>query len=474
MPVQNSAKRHIIDADQPLSRSKIWQIQRNYFLQNGMKAWQDDVVPHAISSNPVMARAYSQLLFGYLRDCFAAAQNGDFPLDAAQPIYIVELGAGSGRLAHHFLHTFYPRYRRSPFAAQPMKYVMTDFVPEIVAFWQENGRFQPWIDADLLDFALFDVQAKRPLTLHHSGQTLTPDQMQNPVVLIANYFFDSIPQDSFVVEEEQLCQNLLTLTSSQPEPDLADPAIWDRLSLHYEPIPLQKPYYDVALYNQILDDYEASLPEATFSFPNVGLDCLRFWQAYGSGRFLLLTSDRGYTHSDDLLGHADPLPNLHGSFSLMVNYHAITEFVGRSGGLACHASHYQDNIQVLACLQGQLPQQGQETSLAFADAVEAGGPDDFFALKRVVQGEYGRMTLPDLLSFLRLSGWDSEIFADCAAHLQAQVAQADPIWYADVVEALKNIWQRYLPLTETDALLDEIRKLLDLMGYEDTFAGDHQ
>ena len=30
-----------------------------------MKAWQDDVVPSDISSNPVMARAYSQIVFGY-------------------------------------------------------------------------------------------------------------------------------------------------------------------------------------------------------------------------------------------------------------------------------------------------------------------------------------------------------------------------------------------------------------------------
>lgn len=45
----------------------------------------------------------------------------------------------------------------------------------------------------------------------------------NPFILIANYFFDSIPQDSFVIENEQLCQNLLTLYGSQPEPDLSDP-----------------------------------------------------------------------------------------------------------------------------------------------------------------------------------------------------------------------------------------------------------
>ncbi|MCP4423296.1 MAG: hypothetical protein GY803_02270 [Chloroflexi bacterium] len=45
--------RHIIAADQRLSQSLLWEIQRRYFLRNGMKAWQNDEVPHDISSNPV-------------------------------------------------------------------------------------------------------------------------------------------------------------------------------------------------------------------------------------------------------------------------------------------------------------------------------------------------------------------------------------------------------------------------------------
>ena len=254
-------RRHIIEADKPLSQSLLWQIQRAYFLQQGIAAWQDDVVPSDISSNPVMARAYSQIVFGYLRDCFAAAQRGDFALDPSQPISIVELGAGSGRLAYHFLHTFLPRYQQSPFANQPIRYILTDFVPQIVAFWREHGRFQPYIDSGILDFGLFDVMEMRPFTLVNSGQLFAPDTVQNPVVLIANYFFDSIPQDSFVIEDGLLCQNLLTLTSSQPEPSLTDPTIWDRLALHYEAIPLEKSFYDEPIYNQILDDYEAALPD---------------------------------------------------------------------------------------------------------------------------------------------------------------------------------------------------------------------
>ncbi|MCA9943064.1 MAG: SAM-dependent methyltransferase [Anaerolineales bacterium] len=459
------SKRHILEADKPLSQSLLWQIQRAYFLQAGLKAWQDDVVPSDISSNPVMAQTYSQLVFGYLRDCFAAAQRGEFALNPGQPINIVELGAGSGRLANHFLQIFWPRYQQSPFASQPIRYVMTDFVPETVDFWRKHAYFQPFFEEGILDVALFDVMDReRPFHLQLSNQTLTPETTTNPVILIANYFFDSIPQDSFVIEDGLLCQNLLTLTSRQAEPDLSDPAIWDRLELHYEPIPLAGRLYDEPLYNAILDNYEAALPEAGFSFPNVGLDCLRHWQQFGNGRLLLLTSDRGYTLLDSLLDQPDPLPNLHGSFSLMVNYHAINEFISRSGGIVCQVPHYQDNIQVLAYVLGQIPQQAQETRLAFATAVGQGGPDDFQALKRVVEKQYALMSLPELLSFLRLSGWDAAIFADCLPFLRQRVRQADNVWHGDVVQALTNIRQHYLPLRRADRLVAQIEALLAEIG----------
>ncbi len=486
---------HIIAADQRLSQSTLWQIQRRYFLRSGMKAWQDDVVPHAISSSPLMARSYSQIVLGYLRDCVSAAQYSDFLFDASQPIYIVELGAGSGRLAHHFLHEFHDLLSQSPLAHLRVTYVMTDFVPEIVAFWQNQAQFRPWIEAGLLDFALYDVaeisqknavelvepvetnglrqaQApllqniegrKRPFTLLHAARTLTPEQVSNPLILIANYFFDSIPQDSFVIEDGQLCQNLLTLYSTQPEPDLADPAIWDRLTLAYEAIPLAEPCYKHDLYNEILDDYEAALPDTTITFPNVGLDCLREWQKWGNGRFLLLTSDRGHTLPETLLDQPDPLPNLHGSFSLMVNYHAIGQYTQKSGGLCLHTDHYQDNLQVNGYLWGLLPQTAAETRLAYTTAVSQGGPDDFFALTQALEPNLAGLTLPQILSCLRLSAWDADLFHACYPTLLNHTQEASAAWYPDIQDTLSHIQRRYLPLTAADNLATKIDRLLQIM-----------
>ncbi|MCB0033136.1 MAG: hypothetical protein KDE51_03870 [Anaerolineales bacterium] len=447
--------KHMIQADKRLSHSLLWEIQRRYFLQAGISAWQEDVVPHQISCNPFMARAYADVVFGYLRDCAAAGL-----LDRKRPLYIIELGAGSGRLTYHFLHHFYERFLESPFAGLPVKFILTDFVPAILEFWQNHPQLRPWVEEDLLDFALFDVAQMAPLTLLHSGKTLTPDQVSNPLILLANYFFDSIPQDSFVIEEGELQENLLTLYSSQPEPDLNDPTIWERLVLAYEPLPLQTPY-EVDAYNQILAGYEAELPDTVLSFPKVGLDCIRFWEQFG--RVLLLTADRGYALFESLAAQDDPLPNLHGSFSMMVNYHAISEYVWLQDGEVCQAPHYQDNMQVLAYLIGEIPKGGLETFKAFDTAVVNGGPDDFFAIKQVVEQHSETMTLPQLLSFLRWSGYDADVFRDCYEALVKQTAAADAVWHADVAAVVEKVREQYLPLHTEDEFEAQLMSFLQTL-----------
>src|SRR5690242_11313763 len=90
-------KQIILGDKQRLSESILWRLQANFFAQRGIDAWREGIVPHYISSNPFIANAYAQVAFGFLKDCQATSDG----LDRSQPIYIVELGTGSGRFAYH-------------------------------------------------------------------------------------------------------------------------------------------------------------------------------------------------------------------------------------------------------------------------------------------------------------------------------------------------------------------------------------
>ena len=436
----------LIEADKPLSQSLLWKIQRAYFESAGMRAWQDDVVPHTISCNPFMARAYANLIQGYLRD--RAEQ-----IDPDAPLYIVELGAGSGRLTYHLIHQLGSLLDNVP----NLTFVLTDFTDSIVDYWRSHPQLVPLAEKGVLDFALFDVMDMRPLELLHSGRTLDPQSNKNPIILLANYFFDSIPQDSFVIENGELHSNLLSLYSGSDEEFLiTDPNLWDTLSLAYEPLPSNGAPYKNELYNQILADYE-QLPDTSLSFPNIGLDCVQFWMGFGD--VLLLTSDRGTIHAEALIGQEDPLPNLHGSFSMMVNYHAISEFVERSGGRVFVPPHYQDNVQTLAYVLNNEDGSLSATQQAFEQSILQNNPDDFFGLRYHLIKQIPEMAIDQFMSLMRWSAYDADILRLGLDRL-VELVQDEPAWAEDVADMLLQVKQQYLPIRPDDDLISQINNLL--------------
>ncbi|MGD8775285.1 MAG: hypothetical protein PVF44_08205 [Syntrophobacterales bacterium] len=159
----------ILEEVKPLSQSILWKLQRNYFEGQGIEAWRQGTVPHYITSNPFIANAYAKVVFGFIRDCTAitgdSADDSFPPLDPGHPIYIIELGSGSGRFAYHFLKKFLDLYRRSVLKDIPFTYVMTDFTERNIDFWRQHQSLQPFVEAGVLDFALYDTECDEKIKL---------------------------------------------------------------------------------------------------------------------------------------------------------------------------------------------------------------------------------------------------------------------------------------------------------------------
>ena len=69
---------------------------RSFYASTGVSAWSDGVVPFFITSNAQIAKTYAQVIHGYIAD-LARASSGS--LDPSAPIYVFELGAGSGKFS---------------------------------------------------------------------------------------------------------------------------------------------------------------------------------------------------------------------------------------------------------------------------------------------------------------------------------------------------------------------------------------
>jgi tetratricopeptide (TPR) repeat protein len=451
----------IFEQDQRLSHSMLWELQREFFARQGVEAWRQGTVPHYITSNPFVASAYARVVLGFLRDC----QAGSPPLDPGQPVYIVELGAGSGRFAFHFLKKFLAVFTRSALKHIRVKYVMTDFAEANLDYWQAHPWLAPWVEQGWLDYARFDAGNDRELALIHSGETLAPGGVSNPLVILANYVFDGLPQDAFAVQAGQLWESLVSLTSPQEEADLSAPDLLDRVRIAYTHRPLNGAYYDDPDWEDILRDYGARLADTAFLFPCAALGCLRDLSALSNGRLLLLTADKGYSREEDLLGRGEPVLARHGSFSMLVNYHALGQYVRRQGGQVLKADRRHNSLNVCAYILGGPPGGAVETGQAFATAVDQFGPDDFYTLKKGIEKLYDALTLPQILAYLRLSGWDANILLGCYPSLLERAASLSEPERGALCQAIGHVWDTYYPIGEEIDLAFCLGVLLYGMSY---------
>ncbi|HYW72345.1 MAG TPA: tetratricopeptide repeat protein [Pyrinomonadaceae bacterium] len=446
-----------LEQRQRLSRSMIWQLQRNFFDRQGIEAWRADGVPYHITSNPFIADAYARIVFGFLRDC----QRAPAGLDSEQPLYIVELGSGHGRFGFLFLKRFLRLLSNSAFHDQPIKYLMTDFTRRNIDYWRTHEWLKPFIEKGVLDFALFDAEKDQELRLEISGEVLSASTLRNPLTVIANYVFDSIPQDAFSLQDGQLFENLVTVVSGRKEPVLDDPELLSRIEVLYHHNPANSDYYGDSEWDQILEDSRQRLPGTEFLFPIAALQCIRNLDRLAQGRLLLLSADKGYNRDEALLwGQGFPGIVMHASFSMMVDYQIIGKYFIRHGGQALHPTHQHENLNISAFWLNDSGSGVCETRQAYRETIEKFGPDDFFSLSQGLGAGGGVWGFEQLLAFLRLSCWDYVVFRDCLSGFKRHLPEISEAQHQKLFEAIKHVWDLHYPIGEEFDLAFQLGTLL--------------
>lgn len=159
---------------------------------------------------------------------------------------------------------------------------------------------------------------------------------------------------------------------------------------------------------------------------------------------------------------------VHGSFSLMVNYHALGQWFLHRGGAFLYTSHLHSSLNIVACILGTPPGGTLETALAFDEAIERMGPDDFFDLKKSVERDYAALTLEQILAWLRLSGWDSNILLGCFPALMNLAGPAPDLLRHEIYRTVHEVWRAYFPIREAWDLAFHLGVLLcEVQCFED-------
>ena len=445
---------------QRFSRSQLWRLQRAYFERTGLSAFSSATVPHYITNNTVIADAYARIVVGYLVDQLPT-------LDREDHVYLVECGAGSGRFGFLFLRRLTELLAAIGLVDLRFTYVLTDFSDAPFSGWLNHPQLAPYFAAGQLDVAHFDAEADQTLTLVRSQRRLEPGSITNPLVMIANYFFDSIPIDVFTVKAGELFETLVGLTSQRDEADLDDPTRLKRAQLEYTDRPARADYYGDPEIDRLLDLYRTTLKESVVRLPICALRCCQLFSRLSSGRWLLVSGDKGVHDLVHLDYQKLPELTMHGSFSISVNSHAIGEYFAGNGGELMRPDHAHSGLAIVCAVLDRAGVPPRNLRLAYKSAVETFGPDDYMLLRRALEANAAEIELIPLLALIRLSRADPRLVDTLRSKLRKKLAKAGASQRKELVRLVELAWGNYFHIGEASDVPWSIGVLLcDLGHYE--------
>jgi hypothetical protein len=459
----------ILEKGTRLSESKIWALQYDAYCQFGVEAWSKQGVPSYMTSNSFIAKNYAHTVLGFLRDCIAQSQ-----LDSSHPIYILDLGAGTGRFAYQFLQELLRLISSMSWSGLKICYVMTDIAEGNIAFWRKHPYLQGYFDSGVLDCAFYYHAQSDPIQLIVQGKELSKATVVNPMVLICNYYFDTIPQDMFRVDKGgSLQEGRVTVSVNENQvkaknsegPDIINSL---RSTYSYHPIPDVESYYPEKELNDLLETYRRKFEGCHFLFPIGALRTLRYFIDNVQSRLLLVAGDQGVSSEEQVRQWGEPTLSLHGSFSMAVSYHAIAAFFEQLEGKALTTSFPDPIFVVMAGLLGEEAGMSfPETSLAFREHVDSFEPSDFWKAVSLTEEEWPSPPLEQVLLLVKLGNWDAVCFHAFFPLIREWLPKAAQKQRERVLKTIELVWEHFYPVaaSEGDFVMNLGVLLFDIKCY---------
>src|SRR6185312_9786613 len=140
--------------------------------------------------------------------------------------------------------------------------------------WRSHPALQSYIEQGLLDFARFDAVHDTELHLVVSNIAIQPGDLKQPLLIVANYFFDSIPQELIYVGDGKIYECDVLVEYPENFNQLNPSEALEQMTMNYEH--RQAPEYEVETYPyyDVITLYKQELEDSHILFPVVGLRCL--------------------------------------------------------------------------------------------------------------------------------------------------------------------------------------------------------
>jgi tetratricopeptide (TPR) repeat protein len=450
-----------------LSRSDLWQRQKDFYCREGVTAWQGKI-PFYATSNAFIANAYAHVILAYMQDVLARS-----PALAGKPFRIVEVGAGPGIFAYHLVQRLTALLEMVNDPALDFLYVLTDVAERNLDFWCHHPAWEAAIASGRVDFAPLDLLGEAELTLEISGRRLSAagddDFVGAPMIAIANYVFDSIPNDLFRMADGELQEGQVPRSPVFESNFPANYAVTledINSPVRYQPITL--PYYNEPARDALVQRYADELTDGHFCIPVAALDVIDRLTAIAGGEMLLLASDKAYSNHYPMYTVYEPELAFHNeAYSIMVNFHALGEYCRQRGG-DCYHQRTQQGLATSAFLAGARFAELPRTRLAADTHLATFSPGDLFRLSTHLADAGASGALDALTAYLNAMQWDPELINQHQDVILDEIADADFSARKDLAEGVMRAAEHYYHVPDNVDTLSNLGVVLqELERYDD-------
>ena len=446
----------MIEEKVPLMDSRIWTYLRDYYKRNNAVFNTNPETPTFISNSSYIASSYANLIIKFVNDWYRTSGA-----DPSQPVYVVEVGAGQGRLGYLILKKlmsmkhFFPKGVSKPFV-----YVITDYTSESILRMKEHKWFSDFVSQGVVDFAIVDCENIPSIKLELSNVELTESTVANPLFVIANYVFSNLRNDVIRIENGSLQHGLLSLSC----PDSADSAnliprmqfTWsftdlpDSVLQSYDPSLQQS----IQLYRQAINNGTVLIPVAAIS---LFTDLLRISQS----RLIVLSGDVGFRDIERVAAPRNPYISVHGSFSMPTNFHALDRFVESHAGVVYKSPYlegFANSVYVMGISPEILPTMRWMIHHEFSTFV----PESFNVTQKCLKEESSPSpSVASVISVLRLAHFDTDVFMKFKQVLieRGGYAGSSVATRKDILYDLNGVRSQYYPIKSTYDVCFELARI---------------
>ncbi len=455
MNIQNKAR---------LSESKLWKYQKTFYEREGIDAWANKI-PHFSTCNVFMAHAYANILFRFMQE--------EKKLDKSkEPFYILELGSGTGMFGFYLLKELCALQEKLGLGHLTFVYLMTDFAEKNIAFWEQHSCFSEFTTNGSLGFGRYEigVDDSIEITIPNQKGTLKIDKenpIVRPLIVLANYLFDSLPCDIFKIQNGQLQEGLTRREIKPNTNEMINIAEYmDDAGFDFDYVNTDSEYYDLPECNKVLTNYVGEYEEAHFLFPIGAIDCLNKLKSISNEKLFVIVTDKAFSDAKDLINQKPNIVLHNSAFSLTVNFHAIGEYAKLHEGDVFH-QNFLGSINTSVFTFGFNLSEYTETANALNYYIDNVGPSNLFNLYTSLERLSYSLSPEELISVLNLLCWDPTVVSTCIEQFIAGAGQLPN----HVLNALKVGLYRsaayYFNISGTDILFFNVGRFFQTIGEYD-------